>query len=227
MRTFAVLTFVSALAASAQSDVLTRMDRSAKEFKSFSAKMARVDYTAILQESEEVHGIVRLKRTPQGLIGLMEFSEPGKPFSEAMPAEVVHLGGRTVERYFPKAANVEIYDVGKNGSSLDSIVLLGFGTEIAKLKQTYDIKPGASEKVGSVQTTKVELIPKTKDVKNLATRIELWIPEDKGYPIQEKITEPSKNYKLVTYSDVQMPAPADANFDLKVPPGTKEIHPSK
>ena len=229
MRSLAVLAFVTLSVASGQGqpDVLARMDRTAKEFKSFTARMKRVDYTAILQESEEVNGIVRLQRTPQGLVGLMEFSEPKKAFSEAMPAEIVHLNGRTVERYFPKAATVEIWDAGKYASSLDGIVLLGFGTEIAKLRQSYDVKPGAMENVGSVPTTKVTLVPKTKDLKNLATLIELWIPEGKGYPIQEKISEPSKNYKLFTYYDLQMPAPADANFDLKVPPGTKEIHPAR
>jgi len=229
MRTIAVLWLVALGMASAQSqpDVLARMDRTAKDFKSFSAKMKRVDYTAILHESEEVNGLVRLKRTPQGLVGVMEFSEPKKEFSEAMPAEIVHLNGRTVDRYFPKAATVEIWDAGKYASSLEGIVLLGFGTEIAKLRQSYDIKPGAAEMIGQVQTTKVELLPKTKDVKNLTTLIELWIPDGKGYPIQEKINEPSKNYKLFTYFDMQMPAPADTNFDLKVPPGTKEIHPSR
>ncbi len=215
------------VAADPESDVLARMDRTAKEFKSFSAKLKRIDYTSILHESDEVHGIVRLQRTPSGAVGLMAFSEANKEFSEDKPAEVVHLGGKTVERYFPKAENVEIWDVAKYGSSLEGIVLLGFGTELSKLRQNYDIRPKGPEKLGTVQTTRVELTPKTKEIKNMATLIELWIPDGKGYPIQEKITEPSKNYKLFVYSDMQTPAPPDTVFDLKLPPGVKRIQVSK
>jgi outer membrane lipoprotein-sorting protein len=80
--------------------------------------------------------------------------------------------------------------------------------------------------VGSQPTTRLQLTPKSQELLKLASTIELWIPEGQSYPVQEKFFEPSKNYKLVTYSAIKMnPELPGAAFDLKLPPGTKQVHP--
>jgi outer membrane lipoprotein-sorting protein len=71
-------------------------------------------------------------------------------------------------------------------------------------------------------------MPKTDELKKLITKIELWVPEGQANPIQEKVTEPSKNYELVTYSDIKVnPALPDSAFELKLPPKVKKIYPQR
>ena len=62
--------------------------------------------------------------------------------------------------------------------------------------------------------------------KNYVVKIELWIPDEQANPIQEKVTKPSKDYYLVTYSEPKVnPSLPDAAFTLKTPPGVKELRP--
>jgi outer membrane lipoprotein-sorting protein len=202
------------------SDILARMDRSAAEFKSFSAKMKRTNYTAVLDETTETNGAVRMRRTRKGTEAVMDFFEPD--------LHTIYLSGHTGEVYYPKANTVQIYNAGKFASSVDSLVLLGFGTTSTELSKDYEVKVGGAETIGSVHTTRLALTPKSKDIRNMASQIELWIPEGQSNPIQEKIIEPSKDYVLVSYSDMKInPVLPDSAFELKLPANVKKIYPQK
>ncbi len=206
--------------AEALSDILARMDRAAQEFKSVSAKMKRLSYTAVIDESSEATGVMRLKRAKGGTTGIVEFGPP--------EPRLIHFAGRALSVYYPKANTVEIYDAEKYTKTMDQVLLLGFGTSGAELKKTYEVKEGGVQTLGPVRATRIELVPKSAELKNLFTRIELWIPEGESNPVQERVTQPSKNYELVVYSDLQVNAPlADSLFELKLPAGVKKLYPQK
>ena len=206
--------------AEALPDVLARMDRSAQEFKAVSAKLKRLSYTAVLNESSEINGVMRLKRARNGIVGIVEFGEP--------EPRIFHFSGHELQIYYPKANTVEIYDAEKYTKTMDQVLLLGFGTSGAELKRTYDIKAGGTEMVGTERTTRIELTPKSPELRKLLVKVELWIPEGQSNPVQAKFTEPSKNYELATYSDLQVnPALPDSVFELKLPAGVKKLTPQK
>jgi outer membrane lipoprotein-sorting protein len=200
-------------------DVLGRMDRSAKEFKSFTAKLKRTDFTAVLNESEEMTGTVAMRRANNNMDALTQFDEPN-PHS-------IYFSGHTVKIYSPRAKTVEIYDAGKLAATADRMMLLGFGISAAELRKDYDVRRIGDENIGPVHTTHIEMVPKAADVrKNYVTKIDLWIPDDQANPIQEKVTKPSKDYYLVTYSAPKLnPALPESAYTLKVPPGVKELRP--
>jgi len=201
-------------------DILARMDRAAGEFHSLSAQMKRVQFTAVLSESSEMEGALRLKRTKGGTLGLIEFQQPEQ--------RTVFINGKSVEIYYPKANSVEIYDASKYTSNMDQILLLGFGTSSAELKKSYDFKDGGAQKINGADATRIELTPRSAELQKLITKIELWIPEGQSNPVRAKFSEPSKNYELVDYSDIKVnPALPDSAFALKLPPNVKKIHPQK
>src|SRR6266446_1539148 len=196
------------------------MDRAAQEFKSVSAKMKRLSYTAVIDESSEATGVMRLKRAKGGTTGVVEFSPP--------EPRIFHFAGRALSVYYPKANTVEIYNAEKYTRTMDQVLLLGFGTSGAELKRSYEVDDGGVQTVGATRATRIELTPRSAELKNLFTRIELWIPEGESNPVQEKVTQPSKNYELVLYSDLQVNAPlADSLFELKLPAGVKKLYPQK
>ncbi len=198
-------------------DILARMDRAAKDFKSMSAQMKEVDYTAVIDETSEQTGEVRMKHTKGATIVRVDYQQPDP--------KIVHADGHKAEIYYPKAKSVEIYDIGKY-SGLSDQILIGFATSGDDLKKNYTIKVAGTENVGTQPTTRLQLTPKSQELLKLASTIELWIPEGQSYPVQEKFFEPSKNYKLVTYSGIKMnPDLPDTAYDLKLPPGTKQVHP--
>lgn len=206
-----------AVCADSLEDVLTRMDQLAKNFKSFSAKIARTDYDKLFDEYTKTEGVVRMRQTKDGLTGVIE----------NVDGQVEYFEGRTAQIYHPKANMVDIYDLGKQANMVQQVILLGFGTRRADLEKNYSIKLGGPDSVGSVRTTRIELTPKAKAQRDVVARIELWIPEGEGYPIQEKITVPSNNYNLVTYSDMKLPAPPGSNFKLDLPKDVHKNYPQK
>jgi outer membrane lipoprotein-sorting protein len=198
-------------------EVLTRMDRAAKDFKSVTANVKTTNFTAVLNESDTSTGSLAMRRTKSGNEVLIKFSEPD-------PYEV-HLGGHTVKKYSPRANTVEIYDTSKL-SAAEKMMLLGFGVSAADLRKDYDMKLIGSENAGSVQTTRIELTPKSAEIRKYAAKIELWIPDGQVNPVQEKWTAPSKDYHLMQFSEVKVnEALPDSAFELKLPPGVKELHP--
>jgi outer membrane lipoprotein-sorting protein len=197
--------------------ILGRMNDSAKKFKSVSASVHRVEFTAVINESSEEDGQMRLKHGKGGLLGVLIFTGADE--------RTIGFRGRLIEMYLPKAKTVQRADASKYTSSLDAYLLLAFGTATSKeLKAAYDITAGGSETVDGKRATRLELIPKSSEVKKLATKIELWIPDGETIALREKITEPSKNTVTFTYSAVKInPSIPDSDFELKIPAGTKSV----
>src|SRR5207244_8405279 len=84
--------------------ILARMDRAAKEFKSVSAKMKRLEFTAVLNESGEMNGEMRLKRDKGGTVGLVEFHDPDQ--------RVISVKGRQARVDSSKESEVAVDDAG-------------------------------------------------------------------------------------------------------------------
>ncbi len=206
--------------AEALPDVLARMDKSAQTFHSLTGKMHRLQYTAVLGESSVMDGVLRLKRMNKTTMGVVEFQPPDP--------RTVFIDGKNIQIYYPKANTVEFYDASKYVANIDQFLLLGFGTTAAELTKTYETKLGGTESVGGKMCTRIELTPRTAQLKQLISKIELWIAEGDSTPVREKVTEPSKNYELVDYLDVQMnPSLPESAFQLKVPAGVKKVYPQK
>ena len=198
-------------------NVLTRVDQTAKDFKSFSAKWTHTDYQKILDDTTTTHSDVRMQRNKDGLTGLIEDTD----------GTVDYFEGHTAKIYHPKANQADVIDLGKKSNDLEQVILLGFGTRRADLEKNYSIKLGGADSIGGTQATRIELTPKSNDLKRSVTRIELWIPEGEGYPIQEKFSKPGGDYTLVTYSAMKMPAPPNTSFKLILPPDVHLNYPQK
>lgn len=219
---FVFLAGVAAAALRAESleDILARMDQSARSFRTFSAKIKRTEFTKVLpNDKEETDGVRRLKRVNGQVIGIVEFL--GKN------PETIRFAGKTVENYFPNAKRVDVWDAskfGKAGKQVDQLLLLGIGVTSADLRRDFDIKAAGTEVIDGKRTTRLELVPKDKDLKKQAEKIELWIPEGESIPVQSRVTLTSGNYDQANYSDVQMNPPLpDSAFELNAPPDVKRV----
>ena len=211
---------LTGLRAEALTDILARMDQSARNFKTFTAKIKRTEYTKVLNDKDETEGARRLKRANGQTIGMVEFY--GKN------PQTIRFAGKTAEIYSPNAKQVDVYDAsrfGKMGKQVDQLLLLGIGVTSADLRRDFAIAAGGTESVGGKHTTRLELIPKDKDLKKQAEKIELWIPDGDSVPLQSKVTRTSGDYDQILYSDIQMnPTLPDSAFELNVPPNVKRVN---
>lgn len=197
--------------------ILTRMDKSAPGFKGATAKLVLVNYTAILSDTTTERGTLQMQRLkPNDLRAIVDFS--------ALPenARVVSFQGKLLKIYYPNTKEVQEYAVGKNADVLNQFLLLGFGSSGKELQASYAITEQGTETIAGRNTTKLQLVPKDPELKSKLSEVELWIPADATYPLQQKFSESkaSGNYRQVTYSDVQINPEMKTPLEYKIPANT-------
>jgi outer membrane lipoprotein-sorting protein len=200
-------------------DVLKRMDQAAQTFKSMLADVHKTDYSDLFSEANSEDGTFRMmKRAKGGVVMLVKFT--------GRDPRTIRIADNKLEIYHPRANSVDQYNTRKFTKSADQLLLVGFGTSRADLEKKYEISLGGSEVIANVKTTRIDLKPKSAEEKNFFNMIQLWIPEDKGNPIQDKVLtgKSNKDYNLVQYSNVKInPALPDSDFELNLPAGVKRI----
>jgi outer membrane lipoprotein-sorting protein len=212
----AVLAAAPPAAKDAWSEVQARMDHSAATFQAMSAKVRYLTHTDVLDENSEESGTLTMRKAgAHEAEGLIDFTGPNP--------RVVVFAKRQAQIYYPKINTVNVYDLGKHGEQLDQFLMTGFGTSGTELAHNFEVKALGTETVQKQRAIKLQLIPKTAEAKQYVKKMELWIPETgKPYPLQEKLYEPSGDYRIVIYTDLAInPALAADALKLKTPAGVK------
>jgi outer membrane lipoprotein-sorting protein len=211
-----------ALPSGAQSlgDLLERMDKAAATFKGVSAKVRRIAHTGVINEDNIDQGSVLVKRAKAGELRLLiDITAPD--------AKTVAYQGRKVEIFLPKINTVQEIDAGKHRGLVEQFFLLGFGTSRKELEAGYTIKLGGTEEIAGQKGSRLELIPKSKDVQQYIKKVELWIA-DSGYPLQQKFYQSGGDYQVAVYSDLKInPDLPDSALRLKLPKNVKREYPQK
>lgn len=217
---FSVVAATAPLAWPAE-DPLAKMDQAAAAFRSLSAKVKRMQHTAVINDNSTEAGSILMKRSKPGDLQLL--SEITEPDTKAFAFQ-----GRKVELYFPKIQTVQEFDVGKNRGLIEQLLLLGFGASRKDLERDYELKIGGPEMIGEQKTTRLELIPKAEAVLKHLKKVELWISEATGYPVRQKFYQSGGDYQLVTYTEMKInPTLPDGALKLKLPKNVKREYPQK
>lgn len=209
--------WLGGIAAPAQSvsDILARMDKAAPAFHAISADIQMVTYTAILSDTTTENGTLQMQRVKPGDVrAIIDFTH------QADGREIAFLG-KNLRIYFPKLHEYQEYDLGKNSNVLNQFLLLGFGSSGKELAQSYNITFEGSEKVAGQDTSKLLLAPKDAKVLERLQKVEMWIPNDAAYPVQQQFYQPSGNWQKATYTNIKLNPPITGNLELHLPPGTK------
>ncbi len=200
------------------------MDQSASSFKGMTSAFSWVTHTDVIDDDAKESGTVVMRRAaPAEVEGRIDFLQPDK--------RTVVFEKRRARMYTPKINTIQIYDLGDKGEQIDRFVMLGFGTSGTELAHDYVVRVLGAEEVQGQRCTKVELLPKMQEVKNLVSKIDLWLPEGPAepYPVQEKIYDKSpRDFRIATYTNLKINPRISADaLKLKTPAGVKTIYPQK
>ncbi len=200
---------------------LARMDQAAAGFRGMSADVRRVYHTAVINDDTVDSGTMNLKRIRARDYRMrVDLTEPD-PRSLA-------FDGRKAELYFPKIKTVQEYDLGKHRGMVDQFLLLGFGSTAKELEAAYTLKLMGPQTVAGQGATLLELLPKSKDMLRHLTKVELWLSDATGYPVQQRFMLPGGDYQMVTYTNVRINPPLpDSAIRLQLPRGVKRETPQK
>lgn len=217
----ALLAIASAGADLAQ-QTLSKMEEASATFKGLTADFKQVHYTAVIQEGDESTGSIIVRRAkPKEMQFLMQVKEPD-------PKQIAY-SGHTLDQYNPKTNIDSRIDVEKKYSGVvNQYMLLGFGSSPNELGQAYAVAPGAAETVARRRATRIELTPLKPDTSTHLLKAEIWVPDDTGIAVQQKLTYEGGDYILVTYSNMRInPNISESSVKLKLPGNATVNYPLK
>jgi len=198
--------------------VLGQMDNAAAKFRSTEAIFVWNQYAKVVDETDTQKGRIYFRRTGSDTQMAADVMEPDKKY-------VVYSEGK-VQLYQPKIDQVTVYSTGKDKAAVESFLVLGFGGGGHDMLKSFDVKYVGTETVDGVETAKLELTPKSEKLRNTFARILLWIDPARGISVQQQFFEPSGDYRLAKYSDIQLNQKIpDQAFKLKTTGKTKVVSP--
>jgi len=199
--------------------VLSQMDQTAANFRTTQAAFEWDQYQKVVDEHDKQKGMICFRRVGNEVQMAAEINDPTSPKS-------VLFTDSKVEIYQPKIDQVTRYNTGKDRAAFESFLVLGFGGSGRDMLKSFDVKYIEPEKVNGVETAKLELVPKSPKVRNTFDHIWLWIDPSRGVSVQQQLFEPSGDYRLAKYSDIQLNQKLPDNaFKLKTTNKTKVVSP--
>jgi outer membrane lipoprotein-sorting protein len=199
--------------------VLRQMDQTAAEFNTTQAAFVWDQYQRVVDDHDIQKGMVYFRRVGNEIQMAAEITNP-----EAQKS-VLFTDSR-VEVYQPKIDQLTRYNTGKDRATVESFLVLGFGGSGKDMLKSFDVKYIGPEKVNGVDTAKLELVPKSQKGRNMFDHIWLWVDTSRGVSVQQQLFEPSGDYRLAKYSDIQMHQKIpDSVFKLKTTGKTKVVSP--
>jgi outer membrane lipoprotein-sorting protein len=198
--------------------VLSQMDKTAANFRTTEASFVWNQYQKVVDESEKQEGKVYFRKVGKETQMAADITAPDKKY--------VLFSDSKVEVYQPKIDQVTVYNTGKNRAEFESFLVLGFGGGGHDMLKSFDVKYLGDEKLDGVDTAKLDLVPKSEKVRNNFQHILLWIDPTRGVSVQQQLFEPSGDYRLAKYSDIQINQRIpDTVFKLKTTSKTKTVSP--
>ena len=195
--------------------VLSQMDAAAKNFRTTQANFVWEQYTKVVDEHDEQKGTVYYRRAGKDIEMMADVADP--------PKSVLFSSGK-VDFFEPRVNRVTTYEAGKNRDAFESFLVLGFGGSGHDMLKSFDVKYLGSETVDGVKTAKLELTPKSERVRNIFSKILLWIDPARGISVRQQLQQPGGDYRLAKYSNIQVNQKIpDSAFKLKTNSETKFV----
>jgi outer membrane lipoprotein-sorting protein len=197
--------------------VLTKLDASAKTFKSAQADIVWDNVlTQPAPDKDSQVGTIVFARGKSGdtQVALHIKTENGRPALK----DLVYSDG-VGKMYQPSIKQMQVFKLGDNRSALDAFLTLGFGGSSADLKKAWKVSLAGTEAVNGVQAAKLELIPLDAKLAQSTSKVFLWIDMDKGVAVKQQRFGTDGSYVVLTYSGIQL--------NGKVPSGAFELKPPK
>jgi outer membrane lipoprotein-sorting protein len=197
-------------------EILSRMDAVGTRLTSMRTEIHQKKWTAILEEFDEGEkGYFSFLKTDQGVFLRKEIVEPTSNTLVIKEGKMIF--------FQPSIKQAQKYNLGGHGDKAE-FLLLGFGSDKEALSETYQISLLGKEDIGERTAYQVELKPKSESVAAFFTRIVLWVDDELWVPIQEQLVEPTEDYLLIRFSDVELDAKlSKSDFEIKLPEDVKVI----
>ena len=186
------------------------MDETSRRLRTLSADLEYTKVTVVVDDKSTERGqlFYAKGKLPEVLI---DFKTPDP--------KTILIKKNKAEIYLPKINQIQEYNLEKHSELVQQFLLLGFGTETSELEKSYVLKLVGEEDINGDTTAVLELIPRNQNVGAQLAKVQLWINEESGLPVQQKFFEAGGDYLVTRYTSVKI--------NSRLPLSTFEIHAAK
>ena len=197
--------------------VLDQMDQAAAKFRTTEASFTWVQYNKVIDDIADTQkGKIYFRRSGKDIEMAAEIREPDTKL-------LVFSDGK-ITIYQPRIEQEDIYDAKAHREEFESFLVVGFGGGGHDMLKSFAVQFLGTEKLGDLQTVKLDLVPKSEDVKRNFSHLLLWIDAARGVSIQQQLFETSGDYRLAKYFDIQVNQKiSESAFKLKTSSKTKVV----
>jgi outer membrane lipoprotein-sorting protein len=198
--------------------VLRQMDTAAAQFRSAEADLLWDQYQKVVDETDTQKGKIYFRRTNKETQAAIHINSPDTK-------DIIYTEGK-VRLYQPRIDQVTEHDASKNKEAAESFLALGFGGRGHDLVKQYEVKLGGNEAVDGMQTTRLELTPKSPKVRNMFDKIILWMDPQRDVSLKQQFLEPSGDYRITHYMNIKLNGKISEDvFKLHTTARTKVVRP--
>jgi outer membrane lipoprotein-sorting protein len=196
--------------------VIENMTRAGNAFTTMEAHVDRDTVNALVDDHDLNGGTVYFAADGESSRIRLTISEPARSRQDVLVA------AGQFQSYNPRTNQVTQGSLGGR-SDIAQFLVVGFGPGNASLASNFGIELIGEDDLDGTRTSVLQLIPRSEEVLRSVSRIRLWVDQERWIPIQQRLDQPSLNYQVVKYSEVDLNSGiADSVFDLDLP-GNVEI----
>jgi len=205
LRLATLLLFATPLASQAQAKpgeldaVLRQMDAASTKFKTAEADFQWDFYERVVKQTTTQHGSIYFKKSGSNLEMGAKINPPGAKFFSFKDGKLAVFD--------PGTHDLKVFASGKNRARYESFLTLGFGGSGSELSKAWTITDLGSEPLSdgtsTVTTTKLDLVSKDADVRNMFTHVVIWIDPARGISLKQQFFTPSDDYRTTFYTNIR------------------------
>lgn len=199
----APLTLPAQLKPGALDAALRDLDAGSTRFKSAEADFQWDFYELVVKETTTQHGIIYYKKNGAKLEMGAKINPPGAKF-------LSYKDGR-LALFDPNTKDLKVYTAGQNKAQYESFLTLGFGGSGSDLAKAWTITDLGTEQMSdgaaNVPVTKLDLISKDANVRNMFSHITVWVDLNRAISLKQQFFTPSGDYRSATYTNIRYNQP--------------------
>ncbi len=186
--------------------VIRQLDAASTRFKSTEADFQWDFYERVVRQTTTQHGGIFFKKNGSALEMGARINPPGAKFFSFKKDQ---LGV-----FDPTTHDLRVYQRGKNKAQLETFLTLGLGGSGSDLVKAWTITYLGTEPLSdggaTVTTSKLDLVSKDPNVRNMFSHITIWVDPNRGISLKQQFFTPSDDYKTTTYTNIRYNQPINA-----------------
>jgi len=189
--------------------VLSQLDAASAQFHTAQADFKWDQYTSVVAATDTQTGTVFFKR---GSVTTQMAAQIRQLNGKDDPKTIVY-DGKALQLYQPRIHQITQFAAGKNKGQYESFLTLGFGGSGKDLAANWNItlvgnetlKDGAT----SVAVAHLDLVPKQESVRNMFSKVSIWVDPVHGVSLKQVFLEPTGDSRTAYYSNIKTNTPID------------------